>query len=147
MFFKVIYYFIGLLIVFIEMIKLVKVKEYVLLITDYSSWVKMRKKNDESTDWGDIPEEYKVPMIGLLIYYVISFIWLGIGIFTFNWAFVLSYIIFFTLSSKLRPKNQNIVYSQAFVTRTTFWIIFNICFYLFLILNTFHLHINFLDLF
>ena len=58
--FKVLYYFIGLIFVFIEIGKLVKVKSYVRKITDYTSWVKMRKKKKESTKWGNTPEGHHI---------------------------------------------------------------------------------------
>jgi len=145
MFFKVVYYFIGLIFVFIELAKLSKVESYVRKITDYSSWTKMRKKKGESTDWEDTPEELKSYMLIILIYFILTLIWMGIGLLTFNWGFVLSYFILMMIVTKISPKKPK--YSKGVVYLTTFWIFFNISFYLFLIINTFHLHIKFLELF
>ncbi len=143
--FKVLYYFIGLVFIFLEIGKLAKVKSYVRKITDYTSWAKMRKKKKESTEWGDIPEELKTHMLMITIYFISGLIWLGIGIFTFNWGFVLCYFVLMTLVTKFSSKKH--IYSKRLVAWTGFWILFNICFYIFLIINTFHLHINFLELF
>ncbi len=143
--FKVLYYFIGLVFIFIEIGKLAKVKSYVRKMTDYTSWVKMRKKKEESIEWGDTPEELKIYMLMMIIYFLSVLIWLGIGIFTFNWGFVLSYFVLMMLISKFSSKKRR--YSKRLVAWTGFCILFNICFYMFLIINTFHLHINFLELF
>lgn len=145
MFFKVIFYFIGLIFVFIELVKLGKLDEYVRKVTDYMGWIKMRKKKDESTDRDDTPEEFKSFMMVLTIYYISELAWLGIGLFTFNWVFILTYFALMMIVSKLTPKKKT--YSKGLVGWTGFWILFNISFYMFLIINTFHLHINFLDLF
>ena len=143
--FKVMYYFIGLILVVVELGKLSKAKEYVRFFTDYKGWTNMRKKKEESTDWEDIPEEYKTPMILMLVYFFSTLLWFGIGLFTFNWGFVAAYLVLMLLMSKVSSNKG--IYSTGLVMKTKFWILFNIAFYIFLLLNTFHLHINFLELF
>jgi uncharacterized ion transporter superfamily protein YfcC len=146
MFFKVIYYFIGLVFVLVELGKLARLKEYVRFFTDYKSWTKMRKRKKESTGWEETPEEFKTPMKLMLIYFFSTFLWMGLGLFTFNWGFIIVYFIMLITATKLST-NKKGVYSSGLVAWTGFWILFNISFYIFLILNTFHLHINFLELF
>jgi hypothetical protein len=140
--FKVMYYFMGLVFIFVELAKLSQISKYTKKITDYRAWNKSKKaKEDKSELWDKMPEEFKTFMGYMTAYMFAELIWLGFGLFTFNWLFILAYFLISIITSKVIP-TRKLPYSSGLVAYTGFWSILTISFYIFLIINTFHLHIT-----
>lgn len=136
-----IYYLIGLIFLFEE---LIWIMDPVHQVKSSLNWLRYHKKEKNYKNWNSHSEEYK----SLLLKHsskLISFIWLLMGLFTFQWVLFLSIILFNVIIispiSKRYLKNINI---KGYTKLHWFNSLIGLLFVLFIIINKFHLHIQIL---
>lgn len=137
---KLLFYFTGLVLAFIEIVKLTKLNTWIQKIVATSIWNKETKGDKEAKKWDNIPENIKDVMIYMLTIGLFSMGWMGIGLFTFNWEFFLLYLIAVMLGTKLSGKSTE--FTTWKVIYSGMWKVIAICFYIFVALNSYHLHIQ-----
>ena len=142
MFFKVIYYLIGIGIVLYELGMLGKFKDYVNDSFDFLQWNKSKKEELGTTPkWDDYPPDIKEFAKPLAIFFSIEVIWMLLLLFTFNWLAVILYFIWSFIMKKVwyeSVQNDRSGYANYLFTHK----VVLISFIIFTIVNTFHLHIN-----
>lgn len=137
MFFKVIYYLIGLAIVAYHLYFLNKdfIKEI------YKIWKESDelKKEGKKIDVNSIDDDFKNKIVVFALMMLIQVAWFFIGFFTFNWLLFAAYFVYGFIVGKISKfkKSQHIFLTMATINKV---IVVGII--LFSIINTFHLHIN-----
>ena len=137
MFFKVIYYLIGLAIVVYQLYFLNKdfIKDM------YEIWRESDelKKEGKKFDTDLLDEDFKKKILGFALMMLIQLAWFFIGIFTFNWVLFVAYFIYGFIVGKVGnwKKSQTTFLTMAGISKA---IVVSII--LFSIINSFHLHIN-----
>lgn len=132
---KHIYYFIGILFLIYELQWLFK---------PYELSVKTRKiisdsKKYRNTKFNETPKEYKNDLLNIAVPQFLYLIWLGVGLFTFNWLTFLFLLVFgFTIGRIQNLKNDIVWYSSVVWINTVVYIIG----ILFSIINSYHLKID-----
>lgn len=133
---KIIFYLIGILFV---------INEFMWLVSPLKRAIKSRRfnhltKKEKGGDWNNFSEEYKKLLIGQL-YNLPLFLWLFIGLFTFNW-FAFLVILVFNIFIVL-PLSK-IVYKSLYLYTTIHWLnsLIGFGFGLFVIINSYHLKID-----
>lgn len=139
---KHLFYLIGLLFIYREVLWMIKPESQYF---DSIRRIELGKKN-KSLKWEDSSQDYKDEMI----YFIISLLctnWLFIGLASFNWvAFLLmlafQFIIIAPIDKLLRRFNQHVI------NITLHWInsVVGFSFGVFVVINSYHLKINLLDL-
>jgi len=141
MFFKVIYYLIGLIVVGYQIYGINR--EFLRNVFYYSEANKKAKKRGEELNLDTLSSDFKkqVTVFGFMMLFQVS--WLLIGLFSFNWQLILLYFGISTISGLIYRMNKNV---NSFVTIGMFQRIVIILTILFATINSFHLHINLFQL-
>jgi hypothetical protein len=74
----------------------------------------------------------------------LTLVWLGVGLFTFNWFLFILYFVVSFIIGKLSVNAKK--YKSSFVATTKIQAIWGSAVIIFAIINTFHLHINLFQL-
>lgn len=102
-------------------------------------------KENKSKKWDEYPDKLKEKLKHWLLFKLPVVIWLVLGLFTFQWSLVLSFLIlqFFIIS----PISKLFKYSLAYTA--LHWLNSVVGFFLaiFLVINTYHLKIDFTVIF
>lgn len=139
--FKTLYYGFGLILAFIELAQVKNLDKVSEKMRDFADFSKMKKNCGEEVKWDEVPSDVKSVVLFKVILTLVEIFWLVFGLFTFNWAFFASYMVYIWISNKLfhgaRPS------TEFYMFRTTMFILF----VLFVLINSFHLKIDFFSLF
>ena len=133
---KELFYFIGLVFASIQMFQLSHLNSWTKKLTNILIWTKENKANEKHYDWDDLPDG----MIFICIYMSLFLTWLGIGLLTYNWEFFSLYLVFWSFGSIFSSKSTE--FTAWKVVYGAMWKVVGICFFVFVALNSFHLHIE-----
>lgn len=128
MFFKVLYYFMGLIFMCVNFYKAFNIKKYRAFYLTLSEKLKKIKELDTTAS-----NELVGYTFLFIIYVFFNLFWLLIGLFTFNYEYIIVFLGLTIILSKIfnRKGKMNIVYGFIMSILWAF-------FYLFLALNSFH---------
>ncbi len=143
MFFKVIYYLIGLFIVFFNFYRLNDM-EFMGDLFDLNKKSKELKAQGEKFDYDSLDDDFKHKLYWLIGVAFLALVWFAIGLFSYNWFLFLAYFVASFILGKINPNVKKNKTSFLAVTKTQ--IVLGISVILFAIINTFHLHIDFIKL-
>ena len=149
MFFKVIYYLIGLGLVVYKVYRLSN-PEQTKDFWDIFRWhEKAKEDGTEPTSVDEWKEKLGVDtfnnVIMMAILAIVEFSWFFVGIFTYNWALLLAFMVYSFVSYRImKPKLKT--YQSSFVSYTNTQLFLGICIILFAVINSFHLHIDLVKL-
>lgn len=138
---KIIFYFTGIIFAIVEIFRFTKLDDWIKRLVDYNIWKRDTKEDKDAQKWDNMPEEHKNLTIQLIFIYLPALLWFLLGLFTYNWEFFLIYLLTsFTLGrllvgSKYEMSGWKVFYSGL-------WKIIAIIFYVFVALNSYHLHIQ-----
>lgn len=108
---------------------------------DFNDFSKMKKNSGEEVKWDDVPTDVKPVVMFKIVLTILGLCWMVLELFTFNWAFFASYMIFVWVAGKLfSTQNPSTTF---FAFRSTMFILF----VLFVLINSYHLKIDFFSLF
>jgi hypothetical protein len=148
MFFKVIYYLIGLVIVAYKMYR-ISDKNFNSDLFDIWCWHGEEKKKGNKDVWSDMKEKLGTEIHNKIIFFTIftllEFSWLGVGLLTYNWLLFVALFIYGFLFNRIM-KNRMKKYKSVFMSSTNMNLTIGIMVILFAIINTFHLHIDLIKL-
>jgi hypothetical protein len=80
-----------------------------------------------------------------LVFMLAEFLWMGIGLFSYNWWLFLGYMIFTFAYGKLNKARVK-KYKSVYMSHSAFNLVLGMIVILFAIINTFHLHIDLIKL-
>ena len=145
MFFKVIYYLIGLAIVGYKAYRLSQ-PELTKDFWDLWRWHDKAKKDGTkpttTQEWKDkLGEDMFTSVITMALFAVAEFSWLILGLFSYNWVLILAFLIYGFVYNKAMKKRME-TYRSVFVSSTNMNLFLAICVILFALINSFHLHID-----
>ena len=143
MFFKVIYYFIGLLLVLINLYRLSDTNS-LNDIFDINKKYRESKEEGKDFDLDTLDKDMKAYLYFIFGFGMVALIWLGIGIFTYNWVIIIAFFFISFLLKKIYRNSKK--YRDSFIALTKTQIMLFVITVLFAIINTFHLHIDFIKL-
>jgi len=145
MFFKYIYYFIGVAIAMHEFYKMSHAKYFEQKGDELIKYHGENKDENGNISIKNLPADLKNFSIHLTIWMVLELGWTIIGLFTYNWVAFIALLIWNFISSKLLyapfVKYKNYIRLYNFVVRFIL-----ILFIFFVTLNSFHLHIDLISL-
>lgn len=133
-----IFYFIGIFFIWRELRWILAPMDMVAEVKEFDKHNKLNK----GRDWDDYSDKYK-SIIKSKAPLIILFVWMFIGLFTFQWDVFLAFIIFNLLV--IGPLSRLTKYSYVYVV--IHWInsVIGLAFVLFVIINHYHLKISFYD--
>lgn len=141
MFFKVIYYLIGLVLVAYKTHRLTN-KEINGDLYDVWRCHEEEKKKGNKLDWKEVlSEELRNKFYIFAGFVLLEITWIGVGLFTYNWLLFLGFFIYSFLFNRVM-KNRIEKYKSVFISTTNMNLVIGIGIILFAIINTFHLHID-----
>lgn len=144
MFFKVIYYLIGLLIVGYKMFRIGD-KNFNGDLFEVFRWHEKEKEKGNENIWNDMKEKMGPELRNGILYFVgftlLEITWLGIGLFTYNWLLFIAIFLYAFIFSKVMMNSMK-KYKSVFIKLVNLNLFIGIVTILFAIVNTFHLHID-----
>lgn len=149
MFFKVIYYLIGLGIVTYKLYRLGK-PELTRDFWDTWRWHEEAKEKGETpTDVDEWKEKLGVDHFNEVLLLagmaILEFSWLIVGLFSYNWLLFLVFLAYGVIANKMMKKTWTVSRS-SYVSSTQMNLFIGVCVILFALINTFHLHIDLVKL-
>ncbi len=139
--FKIFYYIIGMIIIFREISHLINLKQHSYDAFDFLMW--FRRKKEEwgyKPEWRDYTPEIKEFAKPLMVWAVIIFSWLLLGLATFNWMVIVLYFVI--VVPILKAWYKKIETRESYMIHTLVAKLILIGTILFMIINSFHLHIS-----
>ena len=137
---KHIFYFITILFVIYELIWIFNPKEQADKSKNYT---KLNKEN-KGKDWDDMGEDYKSLLITKGLWSVIMILWMLSGLLTFNWIAFLAFNLF--QFGIIAPISKMTSFGSAYTALHWFNSIIGLFFGMFIIINSYHLKIDLLEL-
>lgn len=132
---KHIYYFIGIFVLLTEWGWIVAPREKTKEVQEFKEQHQQYKK----IKWERLPEDYK-DLLKKQFVSLVVFLWLVVGLFTFQWAGFLAILLFNLVV--IAPISRLTRYSYAYTTLHWFNSVIGLAFVLFVIINAYHLKID-----
>jgi len=134
---KTIYYFVGLMLLGYELMFLIGFKGQMKRIKAY--WDYKKDHEVKTEDWDNLPDDVKNTRILGVFVGIPLILWLLGGLLTFNWLlFVFYWVYFFIIVALKEISRPSSIYSGIVFFDT----LVSIVFIAFVIINSYHLHID-----
>lgn len=144
MFFKLVYYLGGAFFFIVSLLRVMGTTQRTKNMFFIMKW----NKNNDTTNmkWNEYPEAIKHQIIGLFVITIPFFIWLIIGVFSFNWVLYVAMLAFTLITNPISSFSLKYNLKGLYGVYNLFYYLTVAVFCLFVIINTFHLQIDFKQL-
>lgn len=136
--FKAVYYFIGLMFMAYELLWMLNPIEKTRNYLDLQD--KTKKLKSEGIKYDDWPEDIRKTLQTKLIYILPLFLWVLMGVFTFQWPLFIAFLLYMVLTGLLNNLTKHIFSLQ--VTKMFIGSLVGFLVSGFSILNAYHLKID-----